>query len=55
MEADEDLIIKAAKLVGRVLEQNNIPHLEGIVALKSIVKTLEKQAGYEIGIEEIKV
>lgn len=43
MEADKDTIIKAVKAISKTLEQNNIPQLEGGIAMLSILNNLKEQ------------
>lgn len=43
MTADQDVVIKAVKLISNVLEKNDIPQLEGAIAMKAILNTLAEQ------------
>lgn len=38
--ADQDIIIKAVKLIMEAMSENEIPQLEGAIAMKSILNTM---------------
>lgn len=46
--ADEGEITKAIHLLGDVLIENNIPLLEGIIALKTLAAQSEEQWGHRL-------
>ena len=49
---NQDTVTEAVRVIGQALESNEIPRLEGMVALKAFLTQCEEEAGFKVGQEK---